>query len=371
MGGHTGGHTNLIGDSSLHSSDAKPSTNYMNAGKPLLQLKRHVLQPNIAADCDGDTNSCGDNSSGQVVDNGQGGRIDCANSRSSTPDTFLIAGNAEKAFFDVCSGVSSSSSSSKRDGCDVTGKDEEDTNMHSKYSDNVEDDSTNPIKVVSQILGEIEVEHQEDLKHRSAQKGPMQEELVRIDNDEEMTFENKFEGGDKTIEVDAAHADQVVEYNKGGEHEHSISKLPTLNAIEEIHGDMPNNIIQKGGGHDKISTSLVVDIHIPPTYSNSSCSTSSSLKSSADVKLMEGGNGGGGDKRQKLDRKVDSATFNNRPCKHELSRFQRCYSDTSQIKHKRKVQVSVYDAYFSLEKHKIGTIIGYYLCCNENIFICL
>jgi hypothetical protein len=71
------------------------------------------------------------------------------------------------------------------------------------------------------------------------------------------------------------------------------------------------------------SRSLVVDIHLPPA---SEASEDEAVSSSSAANVVSGGN----------------ALTVSRPCKHELNRFQRCYSDGSQGSPKRKAKV-LYD----------------------------
>ena len=310
----------MIGDSSLN-TDAKQCQKPVAAssGKPRLQFKRQNIQ-NTAAE-----NVLVDRSDNDPIKEG-GNRGDSASSRSSTPDTFLATGTAERAFFNVCSVKSSCDGDTDveivQPKYSKVAAQYETTSMDSKYSDH-DDDKTTCIKVVNEIVDEIETDHREDLKNRLQKSA---KDLINID-DGENTLASSQTG------IDTPES-QTVENGLGIERYKSLSHLSDntrfitdINKVSAKHEKLlKDHGCQGANNSTAIATSLVVDIHIPPNDNSSVYMSSSDTKMNESYKIQS-------------DKKEDSLV---RPCKHELNRFQRCYSDTSQIKNKGKVHVSIF-----------------------------
>ena len=307
------GHTNLIGDSCL-STDIKQGQKKVTSSnvKPLLQFKRQDVQQ-----------TSGDHLLVDQTD--KAGGKDTGSSRSSTPDTFLAAGNAERAFFNVCLVGNNSDVKGKEDGIQSkysvsVVSTQESTSLDSKYSDN-DDDKATSIKVVNEILGEIEIDHQQDLK-----------------NELNKTTQNLIDINDADTKVVVDINTRNITLSQNNKSEMMFEAYKTSNSCIDNDGYIPNtnmtygqsakiaeDMLQGPSNSGNIPTSLVVDIHIPPNDDGSF------LLDKTDPKVV-------GPQKTNAAGKED---INLRPCKHEINRFQRCYSDTSQLNKKRKQKVMI------------------------------
>merc|ERR1711981_182778 len=152
-------------------------------------------------------------------------------SKESTPDTFLATGNAERAFFSVCS---------EGNGTDIQGAEvransnystdaafkQETISLDSKYSDN-DDDKATSIKVVNEILGEIEIDHQ---------RQQLQNDLKRVNQD-------------------------LINIKTVSDNDKCNQNTDTVTSKNER---MKHGMVQGANNSGNIARSLVVDIHIPP-----------------------------------------------------------------------------------------------------------
>lgn len=85
-------------------------------------------------------------------------------------------------------------------------------------------------------------------------------------------------------------------------------------------GSQVTNEVETTSTEPRNSRSLVVDIHLPPA------SEDDELEQEEQEKVMQ------------QQQQPPAAT--SRPCKHEVNRFQRCYSDGSQASPKKKAKVN-------------------------------
>ena len=88
------------------------------------------------------------------------------------------------------------------------------------------------------------------------------------------------------------------------------SKIGSKSLCAEFESESRNN-----------SRSLVVDIHLPPASEDDEELSAASMQTSL---------------------QPQQPATQNRPCKHEVNRFQRCYSDGSQASPKKKAKVCVF-----------------------------
>ena len=321
------GHTNLIGDSSL-TTDIKQGQKKVTSSntKPLLQLKRQNIQQ-----------SSGDNFIDDQIEKGKNkDRNDMGNdvtsSRSPTPNMLLAAGNAEKAFFNVCLVGNGNEVKCKEDNVeskysrDVGSCKQETKSFDSKYSDIDKDKAMMSIKVVNQILGEIEIDHQQDLKYNL--KGT-NNDLININEEEDKNDHEK-----ERLCVDTPHGTESQQDKKDITFEAYKSSNGYVDNERSIHQrnincvqneKCPENLRNGENTSGNMPTSLVVDIHIPPSNDGGM------FLDEIDPKVI-------GIQNPNTAGKEDSAL---RPCKHEINRSQRCYSDTSQLNIKRKKKVGI------------------------------
>ena len=312
------GHTNLIADSCLALDIAQGQKKVTTtSGKPVLQFIRQSANK-ISAD-----NFRNNDVDKTDANEAQNNINDAVHSRESTPDTFLAAGCAERAFFSVC--LEGNKTECKGADAGMHSKNSADAalkseiaSIDSKYSDN-EDDKVSSIKVVSDILGEIEVEHQQQ----------------RLEN----TLNNITQDLIDINDIDANNSGRNTSDDSGVTNPHETTHHSSFEYKEASSVDQEDTI--RGQGIEKHSSkgrttdsqsnvgsaarSLIVDIHIPPNNEDSSFFDEEETKMKGVVETN-------------TSRKDDSTL---RPCKHEINRSQRCYSDTSHLDKKRKHKVSV------------------------------
>ena len=284
------------------------------SGKPVLQFIRQSVN-RISAD----------NLKNKDVDKTDANEVqssiqDAVHSRESTPDTFLAAGCAERAFFSVCLEGNKTEGIAKDAGMHSKHSSEaalqsEIASIDSKYSDN-EDDKVSSIKVVSDIIGEIEIEHQQHQIENTINN--ITQDLIDI-NDDEANHCGRNSSDDSGVA------------NTHGIHDNK-SKEASVGDLDNTHqGQNIDSNSSRGRNTDSQSTvgiaarSLIVDIHIPPNDGDSLFLEDEETKTKGIVETN-------------ASRKDDSTL---RPCKHEINRSQRCYSDTSHLDKKRKHKVSL------------------------------
>lgn len=85
-------------------------------------------------------------------------------------------------------------------------------------------------------------------------------------------------------------------------------------------GSQVTNEVETTSTEPRNSRSLVVDIHLPPA-------------SEDDDELEQ-------EEQEKVMQQQQPPAATSRPCKHEVNRFQRCYSDGSQASPKKKAKVN-------------------------------
>ena len=283
------------------------------SGKPVLQFIRQSVN-RISADNFKNTDV--DKTDPNEVQNSI---QDAVHSRESTPDTFLAAGCAERAFFSVCLEGNNTECNVKDVGMHSKTSSEaalksEIASIDSKYSD-IEDDKVSSIKVVSDIIGEIEIEHQQQLENTISN---ITQDLIDI-NDSQSNNCGRNSCDDSGVA------------NSHGTH-NSKSKEASGGDPDSTHqGQNIDSNGSRGRNTDSQSTagtaarSLIVDIHIPPNNEDSLFFEEEETKMKGVVETN-------------ASRKDDSTL---RPCKHEINRSQRCYSDTSHLDKKRKHKVSL------------------------------
>ena len=104
--------------------------------------------------------------------------------------------------------------------------------------------------------------------------------------------------------------------------------IGALEADHELALKTKNDKLGKNGKLNELesretrnSRSLVVDIHLPPTSEDLEDSDTNST--------------------HQIQNQNQNTSGSSRPCKHEVNRFQRCYSDGSQASPKKKAKVGV------------------------------
>ena len=311
------GHTNLIGDSSLQ-KDIKQSQKKMissSGGKPVLQFIRQsvgrIPKDNEQKDKDY-----------RIIENLTETKAS-AFANESSQDTFLAAGNAERAFFSVCMEGNSSElpvpDNRTNYSIDIASK-QETTSLDSKYSDN-DEEKAKSIKVVNEILGEIEIDHQRQQLENDINQ--IDTNLINI-NDTENKYSKSNTSNDRVDaeETSSQASFRTTEPSNILTNEEKTSEMADISITQNNKSDQ--SITDGPLNSRAIARSLVVDIHIPPNEDEHF------LISEMNSKPIESTSGSAFSRK-------DDTSF--RPCKHEVNRSQRCYSDTSHLDKKRKYKV--------------------------------
>ena len=319
--GNGKGHTNLIGDSCL-ASDIKQNQKKIHStgGKPVLQFIRQNANQ-ISRD-----NLTLDQIDKKQINDIQADISDSANSRESTPDTFLAAGSAERAFFSVCL---------EGNNDDAKGVEERD---HLGFSDDVaskeetnsldDDDKATSIKVVKAILGEIEIDHQQQQMENNLNRAS--QKLIDINE-----TDAKCPNANNTPVTD--------EMNEGKDHAKQCQSL-----LESCNTSDKNSDNEKFKPNAKIinNRSRKINTHGIPHVNNLSGNMARSLVVDIHIPPSEGGNFFNDETNKEIEETQESDNIRKednsfRPFKHEINRSQRCYSDTSHLDKKRKHKVKL------------------------------
>ena len=311
------GHTNLIGDSCL-TKDIKQGQKKIissTSGKPILQFIRQNV-----------SRSSKDNTSVDPIDKEyrtnetQGETKDSTHSKESTQDTFLAAGKAERAFFTVCLEGNNEQPvhENTNSNFDVASK-QETISLDSKYSEN-DEEKAKSIKVVNEILGEIEIDHQRQQIENDTDE--VDKDLIDINDSEIKYSNNNIRQGSVEVEEAGSQASFKASDKNNLKKEENTTQAPEKAITQNEKSEQ--SITDAPPSSRSIARSLVVDIHIPP---NEDERFYISEMSSTPID---------GTQDSTFARKEDSSF---RPCKHEVNRSQRCYSDTSHLDKKRKYKV--------------------------------
>ena len=291
------GHTNLIGDSCLPKEIKQCQKKIISStsGKPVLQFIRQ--NPNEIKE------------SAYTID--------------STQNTFLAAGKAEQAFFSVCMEGNSSElpvpDNHTSYSIDVASK-QDSISLDSKYSEN-EEDKAKSIKVVNEILGEIEIDHQQQQLQKDINQA--ETDLIDIKDTNDEYSKSNTTHNTKDIEETTRKASFKSEDTSNVQrNEEKSTRIPENTITQSKKSDQ--SITDEPLNSRSIARSLVVDIHIPPNEDERF------LISEMSSKPIDG------TEDPPFTRKEDSSF---RPFKHEVNRSQRCYSDTSHLDKKRKYKV--------------------------------